>query len=54
VGDVARTLAAYPRVVGGHVQSLEEYLELHGREPLLAWNSQATTDLIAYLTREQP
>jgi mono/diheme cytochrome c family protein len=54
VGDVARTLAAYPRVVGGRIESLEEYVELHGGEPLLAWNSQATTDLIAYLTVEQP
>jgi cytochrome c553 len=53
-GDVARTLAAYPRLVGGRVQSLEEYVELHGGAPSLGWNSQATADLIAYLTREQP
>jgi len=54
VGDVARTLTAYPRVVGGRVESLEEYVELHRREALLSWNSQATADLIAYLTEELP
>ena len=53
-GDVARTLTAYPRVVGGRIESLEEYLELHRGEPLLPWNSQATADLIAYLSEELP
>jgi len=53
-GDVAPTLTAYPRVIGGRVESLEEYLELHRGESLLPWNSQATADLIAYLTEELP
>jgi len=53
-GDVARTITAYPRVVSGRVESLEEYLELHRGEPLLSWNSQSTADLIAYLTEERP
>jgi hypothetical protein len=52
-GDVARTLIAYPRVVSGHVESLEEFVEHHRAEALLTWNSQATTDLIAYLTEER-
>ncbi len=52
--DVARTLIAYPRVVGGRVESFEEFVELHRGEPRLAWNSQATADLIAYLTTERP
>jgi cytochrome c553 len=52
--DVARTLTAYPRVVGGRVESLEEFVELHRGEPRLCWNSQATADLIAYLTKERP
>ena len=53
-GDVVGTLAGFPRVVGGRIESLEEYVELHSGEPLLAWNGQATADLIAYLTEEQP
>lgn len=52
-GDVARILTAYPRVVSGRVESLEEFVELHRAEPRLTWNSQATTDLIAYLTEER-
>jgi hypothetical protein len=52
-GDVARTLIAYPRVVSGHVESLEEFVEHHRAEALLTWNSRATTDLIAYLTEER-
>jgi cytochrome c553 len=51
-GDMGRTLSAYPRVVSGRVESLEEFIERHSAEPRLAWNSQATTDLIAYLTKE--
>jgi len=38
--------------VSGRVESLEEFIERHSAEPRLAWNSQATTDLIAYLTKE--
>jgi mono/diheme cytochrome c family protein len=53
-GDVARTLAAYPRVVGDRPESLEEFVEVHPGAPRLAWNSQATADLIAYLTEEKP
>lgn len=52
-GDVARSLTVYPRVVGGRVESLEEFLERHRGKPPLAWNSQATADLIAYLTEER-
>jgi hypothetical protein len=51
---VAPALTAYPRVIGGRVESLEEYLELHRGESPLSWNSQATADLIAYLTEERP
>ena len=52
-GNIAQALAAYPRVVDGRVESLEEFLEHHrGRQPL-AWDSQATADLIAYLTEER-
>jgi cytochrome c len=52
--DAMRTLSAYPRVVGDRVESLEEYVEVHGGEPRLAWSSQATADLIAYLMEERP
>ena len=51
--DIVRTLPAYPRVVGGRVESLEEFVEGHRTEARLAWNSPATTDLITYLTKEQ-
>jgi cytochrome c553 len=51
-GDVARTLTAFPRVVSGRVESLEEFLERHRGEKPFAWDSQATADLIAYLTEE--
>jgi hypothetical protein len=51
--NVPRTLIAYPRVVRGRLESLEEFVERHGAEARLTWNSQATTDLIAYLTEER-
>jgi len=51
-GEAARALAAYPRVTDGRVESLEEFLERHRGEESLAWDSQVTADLIAYLTEE--
>ncbi len=51
--DMAPTVTAYPRVVSDHVESLEEFVEQHCAGPQLAWNSQATADLIAYLTEER-
>ncbi len=52
-GEVARTLTAYPRAVDGRPESLEEFLERHRDAQPLAWNGQATADLIAYLTEER-
>ncbi len=52
VGEAARALTAYSRVTNGRVESLEEFLERHRGEESLAWDSQATADLIAYLTEE--
>jgi len=51
-GEAARALTAYPRAVYGRVEPLEEFLERHRAEEPLAWDSQATADLIAYLTEE--
>ncbi len=51
-GEAARALTAYPRAVYGRVEPLEEFLGRHRAEEPLAWDSQATADLIAYLTEE--
>ncbi len=51
-GEAARALTAFPRVVDGRVESLEEFVERHRGEGPPAWDSQATADLIAYLTEE--
>ncbi len=51
-GEAARALTAFPRAVDGRVESLEEFVERHRGEGPPAWDSQATADLIAYLTEE--
>ena len=48
--DLAPSATAFPRAEGGRPESLELFLEGHRPlQPPLAWDGQATADLIAYL-----
>jgi mono/diheme cytochrome c family protein len=47
---VAASVRAFPHVVKGRAESLEGFIERHQPlQPPLAWDGQATADLIAYL-----
>lgn len=48
--DIAPAATAFPRVVGGRVETLESFLEGHSASSqALPWDSPATADLVAYL-----
>ena len=48
--DLAPSATAFPRAEGGRPASLELFLEGHRPlQPSLAWDGQATADIIAYL-----
>jgi mono/diheme cytochrome c family protein len=48
--DLAPSATAFPRAEGGHPKSLELFLEGHQPlQPSLAWDGQATADIMAYL-----
>jgi mono/diheme cytochrome c family protein len=48
--DLAPSATAFPRAEGGRPESLELFLEGHRPlQPSLAWDGQATADIMAYL-----
>ena len=51
--DLAPSATAFPRAEGGRPASLELFLEGHRPlQPPLAWDGQATADIMAYLTSQ--
>jgi len=53
--DLAPSATAFPRVVKGRAESLEGFIERHQPlQPPLAWDGQATADIMAYLMSQAP
>jgi mono/diheme cytochrome c family protein len=48
--DLAPSATVFPRAEGGRAESLEGFIERHQPlQPPLAWDGQATADIMAYL-----